>query len=498
MKPRASGILLHLTSLPSPFGIGDMGSGAYRFADFLAKSGQRYSQILPLSPTETGHGHSPYHSLSAFAGNPLLISPEPLVAKKLLPDEVLKFQPAFPEKNVHFRAVTSYKDKLFRYACEHFKAAQSNDDYERFCRQNADWLDDFALFRGLRRHFRGRSWNTWPPPLRDRDPGALKLAHKKLQPLVEREKYLQYFFELQWQALKEYCNEKGIRIIGDIPIYMPCDSADVWSHSELFKLDRHKQPLAVSGVPPDYFSETGQLWGHPLYRWDMLQQSGYDWWIRRIRRNLALFDVVRIDHFRGFVAYWEVPVEEKTAINGKWVPAPAKDFFSHLLTKFSCLPIIAEDLGTITADVREIIRQFDFPGMRLLLFAFGDDFPESAFLPHNLAQNCVAYTGTHDNNTVRGWFENEATKQQKERLSAYLGCNLPADRLPWELIRLLMMSPADTVIFPMQDVLALGEGSRMNRPSSTNGNWLWRLSPQLLMHAPSHKLLEMTTVYQRV
>lgn len=497
MKQRASGLLMHLTSLPSPFGIGDMGPYAYRFVDFLSKAKQRYWQILPLNPTELAHDNSPYRSISAFAGNPLLISPELLVKEGLLPAAVLKSPPDFPKNRVLFRAVIAHKKKLFNHAYKRFKTRTNKDGYERFCRENAEWLDDFVLFKALKFYFKGESWQTWIPKIRDRDPKALKWAEKKLHQKIEKEKFLQYLFAEQWRMLKAYCNRKGIHIIGDIPIYMPYESTDLWVHPELFKLDSEKRPAAVAGVPPDYFSASGQLWGHPVYRWEVLKKTGYEWWVKRIKRNLALFDFVRIDHFRGFVAYWEVPAGEKTAVNGKWVEAPAVDFFEQLGRKFSCLPIIAEDLGTITADVREVIRQFDFPGMKLLLFGFGDDFPSGAFLPHNFVKNCVVYTGTHDNNTIRGWFESEVTPEVKQRLFTYLGRRVAVDELPWEMIRLMMMSVANTIIIPIQDILGLGEEARMNQPASNAGNWQWRLTPELLTSMPTKKLLEMTESYQR-
>lgn len=497
MKRRASGILLHLSSLPSPFGIGDMGESAYRFADFLSESGQSYWQLLPLNPSDLSHGNSPYHSTSAFACNPLLISPELLAENGLLTKADLKSSPDFPGDRVDFPAVTAYKETIFNIAFERFRTRGESCEYELFCRKNADWLDDFLLFSALKSHFRGRPWCEWHRLIRDRRREALQLFKKKLCRRIEKERFLQYVFSRQWSLLKDYCNMKGVQIIGDIPIYMPYDSVDIWVNPEIFKLDKEKKPLAVSGVPPDYFSSTGQLWGHPVYRWKVLEERGYDWWVRRFKRNLELFDFVRIDHFRGFVAYWEVPAGEKTAKRGKWVQAPAEDFFDQLGRKFSCLPIIAEDLGTITPEVREVMRRFEFPGMKLLLFAFGDDFPTGSFLPHNFEKNCVAYTGTHDNNTVRGWFEMEAKPEEKKRLISYLGHSLPADELHWEVIRLVMMSVANVVIFPMQDILGLDARARMNRPAVEAGNWQWRLPENYLSPALSEKLCEMTRIYGR-
>ncbi|HPA14135.1 MAG TPA: 4-alpha-glucanotransferase [Desulfobacterales bacterium] len=498
MRRRASGILLHITSLPSAYGIGDMGPWAYRFADFLFQTGQSFWQVLPLNPTSPSSGDSPYHSVSAFAGNPLLISPALLVKDGLLTLAELDPPPCFPKERVHFRSVIAYKGKLFKRAYLRFKAKADRDEFENFCRQNADWLDDFVLFNAIKSCFRKRSWSEWPRLLRDRKSVAVQIALKKLDRFVERGKFLQYIFFKQWKRLKVYCNQRGIQILGDIPIYVNYESSDLWANPELFKLDKEKKPVAVAGVPPDYFSATGQLWGHPLYRWNKLKATGYRWWIGRIKRNLSLFDALRIDHFRGFVAYWEIPAGEKTAINGHWVKAPGADFFKHLLKRFHCLPIIAEDLGTITPEVKEIMHRFQFPGMRLLLFAFGEDFPSSSYLPHNLEKNCVVYTGTHDNNTVKGWFEKEATVHERSRLFRYLGRRVPINELHWEMIRLAMMSPARLAIFPMQDILGLGDESRMNRPAKTEGNWKWRLLPGQLTPTLAGNLREMTEIYERV
>jgi 4-alpha-glucanotransferase len=497
MKRRGSGILLHLTSLPSPFGIGDMGPWAYRFADFLSEAKQSFWQILPLNPTDADHGNSPYHSISAFACNVWLISPELLVQDGLLAESDLESSPDFPQDRLDYRAVYAYKKALFVRAYQRFQTERDSHDYERFCLENAYWLDDFALFLALKSRFNGQVWVEWPEGIRDRKPEALESLKKELMEKLEKEKFLQYIFFKQWIALKEYCNQRGIQIFGDMPIYVDYDSADLWKHPELFKLDQQKKPYVVAGVPPDYFSETGQLWGNPIYRWDMMKKNGYDWWIGRIRHNLELFDLVRIDHFRGIVAYWEVPAAENTAINGRWIEAPAMDFFNHVAKKFPYLPIIAEDLGIITPDVREVMQHFDLPGMKLLLFAFGEDLPTNPYIPHNIPKNCVAYTGTHDNNTARGWFEKEATSEDKKRLFRYLGRKVAAEELHWELIRLVMMSAADMAILPMQDLLGLGEEARMNRPATREGNWLWRLEADQLTPSLSTKLREMTQIYGR-
>jgi len=498
MRRRGSGILLHLTSLPCPFGIGDMGPCAFRFVDFLAETKQSLWQILPLNPTDPEHFSSPYHSSSAFASNPLLISPDLLVQDGLLDRADIKSPPNFPIERVDYRAVGAYKAELFHKAYERFKKGKKGQyEYEGFCSENATWLDDFVLFKALKSRFDGKVWTKWPQDVRDRQQEALQWAKKELRERADREKFLQYIFSRQWSTLKKYCNGKGIQIMGDIPIYVEHDSVDVWTHPEIFKLDDEKRPHFVAGVPPDYFSETGQLWGNPVYRWEVLKEKEYSWWVQRMERNLALCDVVRIDHFRGLVAYWEVAATENTAINGKWIEAPAIDLFNHFVRKFPFLPIVAEDLGIITPDVREVMHQFELPGMKVLLFAFGKDLPTNPYIPHNLPKNCVAYTGTHDNNTIRGWFEGEEAPEDKKRLLRYLGRNIPVEKLHWELIRLLMMSAANTVIFPMQDILGLGEESRMNRPATLEGNWQWRLLPDVLSRELKNRLLEMTEMYGR-
>jgi 4-alpha-glucanotransferase len=398
---RASGILLHVTSLPSRFGIGDMGPAAYRFADFLAEARQHVWQILPLNPTDPIHRNSPYHSLSAFAGSPLLLSFEVLADWGLLDRGDLEPVPDFPADRVAYEAVIAYKNKLLAKALERAAKNSRGEDFERFCGETASWLEDFALFKALKSRFEERAWAEWPEEMRERKPEALAAAGRELQDRVVKEKLLQFLFLRQWMALKQYCNHRGIQIIGDIPIYVHYDSADVWRSPELFKLGADRKPTVVAGVPPDYFSSTGQLWGNPIYRWDILKERGYYWWMQRMEHSLKLFDCLRLDHFRGFVGFWEVPASEKTAVNGRWVQGPGVDFFERLKERFPSLPFIAEDLGTITDDVRDVIRRFNFPGMKLLLFAFGGDLLSNPYAPHNHAHNAVVYTGTHDNNTCR-------------------------------------------------------------------------------------------------
>ena len=495
MSIRTSGILLHPTSLPSRFGIGDLGPGAYRFADLLAATGQQYWQMLPVTPTEAAHDHSPYHGVSAFAGDPLWISPDLLVKNGWLKTSDLAEAPDVPTDRVEFTKVRDVKNPMLEKAFARFENGWNRDAVAHFARQTR-WLSDAALFRVLTRQY-GEPWSEWPQPLRDRRKDALKEAGRRFSAALRREVFFQYLFSDQWQALKRHCNRRGVQLIGDMPIYLPFHSADVWSSPHLYKLAPDRSPAAVSGVPPDYFSRTGQVWGHPVYDWDALLQSGFDWWLRRTAHHLDLFDRVRIDHFRGWVAYWEVPADEKTAVNGKWVPAPGDRLLDALSRRFSCLPLIAEDLGTITADVRETMSRFDLPGMRVLQFAFGGDFPHGSFLPHNYVRNCVAYTGTHDNNTTSGWFGSEAGERERKNLFRYLGREPASGEIHWEMIRLAMGSVADTAVIPLQDLLGLGEGARMNRPAGKGGNWRWRAPQELLPRETADRFAQMTRTYGR-
>jgi 4-alpha-glucanotransferase len=497
MRRRASGILLHLTSLPGRFGVGDMGPAARHFIDFLAEAKQGYWQILPLNPTLPVHCNSPYASTSAFACNTVLISPELLADEGLLDSADLDRADLPPGGPINYLEAQNGKRRLLTQAYRRFVERGDDVEYRRFCREECWWLDDFALFVSLKGRFEDRAWTDWPQELRDREKSALQSIAEELSDRVSYEKFLQYLFFKQWAALKEHCARRNIQIIGDIPIYVNDDSADVWANPELFKLDGQKRPIYVAGVPPDYFSKTGQRWGNPVYEWDMHRQTGYAWWVKRLAHNMRLADFVRIDHFRGFVAYWQVPASEKTAVNGMWVEAPGLDFFTQVSRKFSYLPIIAEDLGIITPDVRELMEHFEFPGMRILLFSFGPDMARNPYAPHNLPRNCVAYTGTHDNNTARGWFEREATDEERQRLYAYSGRTIEAPLVPREMMRLLMMSAANTVIFPMQDLLGLGSEARMNFPSTTEGNWEWRLTGEQLSNADWASLRVMTEIYGR-
>jgi len=498
MKRRGSGILLHITSLPSSYGIGDLGLSAYRFVDFLSETKQSFWQILPLKPTSTAHGNSPYSSFSAFAGNILLISPERLVEEGLLSKADIEDRPSFSDERVIYEAVTEYKTRLFRAAYGNFKKRGQQDcDFEAFCAENRCWLDDYALFVTLKENFNGVVWGEWPEDIRDRKGKIGKELQGKLRDKIEMEKFLQYVFYKQWHSLRAYCNSKDIQIIGDIPIYVNYDSADVWANPRIFKLGEGRRPTFVAGVPPDYFSSTGQLWGNPVYNWEALKKTGYAWWMRLIEHNLKLFNIIRLDHFRGLVAYWEVPAGEETAVNGRWVEVPVRDFFDRLLKHFPSLPIIAEDLGIITPDVKEIMGLYGFPGMKILLFAFGDDLATNPYVPHNHVKNCAVYTGTHDNNTARGWFRREAGPEDRRRLFQYLGREVSEETVCRELVRMAMMSVADLTIIPMQDILGLGEEARMNVPSTANGNWEWRLLPDQLTPSLATGLSELTHIYGR-
>lgn len=497
LKKRASGILLHPTSLPSPYGIGDLGPGAYKFLDFLTSSRQSFWQTLPLTPTDPGSGSSPYSSSSAFAGDTLLISPELLAEEGLLTREEIRPPGSFKQTKVDYDAVGAYKSELWGRAFERFRRKRKKAGYKRFCAEEAYWLENFSLFAALKIHFQGSPWSEWPRQLRDRHPSSLKSWKKRLRLLIEKENFLQYCFAKQYFSLKRSCHKRGVRIIGDLPIYVSYDSSDVWSHPRFFKLDEGKKPVAVAGVPPDYFSRTGQLWGNPIYHWKRLKKTGYAWWLMRMEHSFKLYDLVRIDHFRGFAGYWEVPAGRKTAIKGKWVKGPGADFFHHLLKRFPQLPIIAEDLGVITPDVCDLIRRFGLPGTKVLQFAFGPDMIKSAYIPHNYTDQSVVYTGTHDNNTVRGWFENEATVATRKRLFSYLGREITSREVNWVMIALAMMSVARLAVFPAQDILGRGERARMNFPGRALGNWEWRLKPGRLNKKIARRLAVMTETYGR-
>jgi 4-alpha-glucanotransferase len=491
LRRRASGILMHLTSLPSKYGIGDLGPDAYKFVDFLAAAGQNYWQILPLNPTTSRTRYSPYNCLSAFAGNPLLISPDLLYRDGLLTRTEIADPPRFPVQAVDYDRVSSYKERLLDAAFARFRDGGPSTHYEVFVQEHRAWLEPYAAFVAWGRHFRRRLWCDWPAALRD---GGLRIAdcgwessdaanpqsairHPQLPTWIERERFRQYIFYRQYLDLKRYANDRGIQVAGDVPIYVAYDSADVWSHPAVFRLTRSRRPRFVAGVPPDYFSKTGQLWSNPVYDWRYLEQTKFDWWIRRMKHNLLLFDFVRIDHFRGLVAYWQVPAHHKNAMRGKWVPVPHESFFRELFRQVPFAPLFAEDLGSITAEVREVVARYDLPRMNVLQFAFGGDPAGNPHMPHNYAENSIVYTGTHDNNTTRGWFEKDLGPQARKRVFDYLGCMVSAQDVSWELLRAAMRSVARITIIPMQDVLNLGSEARMNFPAHRDGNWRWRMRP---------------------
>jgi 4-alpha-glucanotransferase len=492
--PRCSGILLHPTSLPGRYGIGDLGPAAYAFADFLHETGQGIWQVLPLGPT--GYGDSPYQCFSAFAGSPLLISPDLLVeAGHLSPADVAEVPP-FPANVVDYGPVIEYKARLLRLAFENWQRAGSDrqdGEFAAFCESKRSWLEDYALFMALKDAHGGAIWSTWEKDIATRQPEAMAHWSRTLANDILRYKYLQYQFYRQWAALRKYAAERGIRVVGDIPIFVARDSADVWSHPDLFYLDDDGNPTVVAGVPPDYFSATGQLWGNPLYRWKRMAETGYAWWIERFRASFELVDIVRVDHFRGFEGYWEVPATEKTAVRGTWMKGPGADLFLAVEKALGRLPIIAEDLGVITPPVVELRDRFEFPGMRIFQFGFSSD-AKDPFLPHNYIPNCVVYTGSHDNDTIVGRF-NTATAKEREAMLAYFGTD--GHDLPWDFIRWLLASVADTAVVPLQELLSLGTEARMNYPSRLGGNWSWRFLPDALTPAIRSRLRKLTEIYGR-
>ena len=502
--PRSSGILLHPTSLPGPFGIGDLGPEAYAFADFLRDSDQSLWQVLPLGPT--GYGDSPYACYSAFAGNTLLISPEQLLAEGLLSE--LPTPSPHANDRIDFSQAHALKESLLRKAYEHYKRTTDTglrSAFETFAQQSTDWLEDYALFRALKDAHEGRPWNQWESALVRRTPAALARAREQLRDEIEAQMFYQFLFFRQWFALKNYCHENGIQVVGDLPIFVAHDSADVWTNPEEFKLDRNGTPLVVAGVPPDYFSTTGQLWGNPLYNWDRMLEEGFTWWIERMRATLTVVDIVRVDHFRGFAACWEIPGGDQTAERGQWVEAPGRQLFTAIRKALGDLPVIAEDLGVITPDVIALREEFGFPGMRILQFGFGGD-TKNIDLPHNYVTNVVAYTGTHDNDTTVGWFQSVAgegstrTAKQIDRERKFCLNYLNSDgiEIQWDFIRAVWASVANSAIVPLQDVLGLGTEARMNLPNSTEGNWAWRYKSGQLTEKIGSRLKDLTGWYGRV
>ena len=514
---RASGILLHPTSLPGPYGIGDLGPAAYRWVDWLAGAGCKLWQVLPLGPT--GYGDSPYQCFSAFAGNPYLISPEFLLHDNLLHSNDLIGQMEFDPEQVDYGSLIPWKLNMLERAFIRFSSepliaistgsAQQlgagsgtiradlsttlRESFDSFCVENASWLEDYALFMAIKEAHGGGSWDGWPDPLRKRDPGALDEARKTMASSILRFTFYQFAFFRQWNALRGYAHQKGLRIVGDIPIFVANDSSDVWSHPSLFFLDADMKPTVVAGVPPDYFSPTGQLWGNPLYRWEAHRSTGYKWWLERLRAALRLVDILRIDHFRGFTGYWEIPAGNLTAEIGCWAPGPGADFFNAIRASLGeDLPIIAEDLGVITPDVTILRDQFALPGMKVLQFGFSG--PDNPFLPHSYPQNCVVYTGTHDNDTARGWYES-APESEKDFARRYLG--IDGSNFSRDLIRTAWKSTAAFALAPLQDFLALGTEARFNYPSRLGGNWEWRVTEAALSGRLQENIRELNWLYQR-
>ena len=487
---RSSGLLLHPTSFPGKYGIGDLGPQAYKTIDFIDQAGFEIWQILPLGPTS--YGDSPYQCFSAFAGNPYLISFDFLLEDNLISKDDLADIPTFNPTEVDYGMLYQWKLGKLDIAFENFKeTSEYKKEFQAFRKDKDKWIEDFGLFLALKDKFDGKSWVEWEPSLKLRDDKAIQIAKKELKNEIESHIFRQYYFFKHWFALKSYVQDKGIKIVGDIPLYVAEDSSDVWMNPELYYMDEESNTTVVAGVPPDYFSKTGQLWGNPIYRWETHKKNGFSWWIDRIQATLEMVDIIRLDHFRGLVGYWEIPAGAKTAIDGRWVPGPGKDLFIALEKAFGDLPLIAEDLGEITPDVFELRDELNLPGMKILQFGFDSD-EYNNFLPHHYPLNCVAYTGTHDNNTVRGWYENDASEESRHKARIYMG--VTGEHIAHDMIELLWSSRANLVLAPLQDFLELGSPARMNFPSTLGGNWVWRftqdqLTPELLKYMQSQNKL---------
>ncbi|HBF88935.1 MAG TPA: 4-alpha-glucanotransferase [Bacteroidales bacterium] len=493
---RSSGILLHITSLPNKFGIGSLGREAFDFIDFLKESGQSLWQILPMGPT--GYGDSPYQCFSAFAGNALLIDIDNLIERKLLNRDDVAIIPEFSNDIVEYDRVREYKNKLFETAFLNFTEfadLEEQAEFEAFCIKNSEWLDDFSLFMSLKEHFNLKPWYEWNEAIKIRKSKDLNKLKIELEERIEFYKYLQFLFFVQWSDLKKYANESGVRIIGDIPLYVSLDSVEAWANPELFLFDEDRNPTFVAGVPPDYFSETGQLWGNPIYDWKKHKRTNFRWWINRVKANLEMYDIIRIDHFRGLVAYWSIPFGEETAINGTWVDAPGKELFTALKNEMGDLPIIAEDLGVITDDVVELREKFALPGMKILQFAF-DASEENNYLPHTYDKNCVVYTGTHDNDTTLGWHLS-TNDINRNFAREYLGICEFEHEIVWKFIIEAWKSVANIAIVPMQDILNLDSECRTNIPGTSSGNWKWRYN-ETISSEIIEKLKKLSHIYGRI
>lgn len=492
---RGSGILLHPTSLAGGFGIGDLGPEAYRFVDFLECAGQRYWQILPLGPT--GYGDSPYQSFSAFAGNTLLISPDKLVEDGLLSGDDVANKPDFPVDKADFGAVYKWKSELLPRAFENYLRNANSDlaaRYNGFCRENAFWLDDYTLFQSIRASQGHNPWHQWPDGLRMRDGAEIRIAVEQLSADIAAQKFFQFLFFDQWRAVRDHANARGVSVIGDLPIFVALDSADVWCNQDKFKLKADGTAEFVAGVPPDFFSSTGQLWGNPIYDWEAMRRDNFGWWSARVAFALRMTDIVRLDHFIGFVRNWAVPAGDATAENGEWLDVPGRELFSALVSNLGELPVIVEDLGAMIAEVERLRDDAGFPGMRILENAFGGD-ARNQDLPHNHIRHSVAYVGTHDNDTGIGWYRS-APKNVRQHCRKYLHSN--GREIHWDLIRAVMASVADVAILQMQDVLGLGSEARMNTPATTSGNWAWRLNSDALNDELSLRLRDLAEIYGRV
>jgi 4-alpha-glucanotransferase len=500
LQLRSSGLLLHLTSLPSPHGVGDLGPEAYRFADFLAQYGQTYWQILPLTPLDAGAGFSPYSSPSAFAGNTLLISLDKLAEQGLLPlEDVAVLAAEWQHTPASMATAMFRKQPLLRKAAEIFMErglTVDGLDYDNFCERQADWLDDYALFVALQQDLNVPVWTNWPEALVRRDPAELAIQTERLAHEMTVIKVLQYLFFQQWNALIRYCYARRVHLIGDIPIYVQQNSADVWANPDLFKLDEYGNPRYVAGSPPDYFAADGQRWGNPIYDWPQHERTGFAWWIRRMRHQMSLYSLTRLDHFLGFDMYWEIPATEPTARVGTWVKAPTEAFLQAMYRQFGQLPIIAEDLGARSAEIQPVLQQYGLPGMRVLQFAFGDNLPESIHIPHQHTPLNVVYTGTHDNNTTRGWYR-QGGPDLHQRLNDYAGIPVTEENVVALMTRMTMQSVARLAILPVQDVLNLDETHRMNTPGHGGYSWQWRLQPGQLTPEAGEQLLTLTRLTAR-
>ena len=492
-KSRCSGILLHITSLPSKYGVGDFGPSAYEFVDMLKLSGQAIWQILPINPTS--FGNSPYSCTSAFAINPLFVSPELMLRDGYLEESDLEVDFECSPHRVQYSPVLDFKIQLLTKSYTRFSRRVDKNEFEKFCAAHSYWLEDFSLFSVLKKYFDGHSWGEWPQGIKTRNTVEKYIA--RLGDLVEQEKYIQFVLFRQWNELQEYCKKNGVRIFGDVALYVNHDSADVWANPEFFKLDQNMEPVVVAGVPPDYFSETGQRWGNPVFDWDTLRENDFLWWLERMKHNLKLFDLIRVDHFRGFLAAWEIPASDITAENGRWQQCPGVEFFTRIQKEFESIPVIAEDLGVITDDVKEAMTQFGFPGMKVLIFAFDGDMEQNPYAPNNHVKNCFLYTGTHDCNTIRGWFDGELGNEGKINLETALEKQVDSGHVAEEMITLAMRSIADTVVLPLQDVLGLGNEARMNRPGTTENNWEWRLLPGQWSEDDAKNLADITKAHDR-